>query len=279
MKRWLIILSIFFTQCVDPADLDLPTSEPKLVVFGWITNEPRPYEISLTLTNNFSDRSAYPVVTGAEVYVLDRLDQRHDFIEQGATGKYYSDPNSFVGVIGNAYRLYVNTTDGNQYSSSSEALWSVPPLESTEISFLADPDIFEIGDDEDNYFVTGFVDDDGELSNYYRWKVFVGDVLQNRPDELTIFDDNTANGNVFRFDANNVLFKKDQVVRIEHSSLTASAYEYYSLLKRQTQNNQLEPRPLPAMILGNISNTNDSNELVLGYFGASEVQSYDLIWP
>lgn len=278
MKKWLTILVLFLIGCVDPVSLDLPTSEPKLVVFGWVTNEIKPYEVSLSLTNNFSDISDYTSVTGAEVYVLDNLDQRHDFIEQDDTGKYYSDPNDFIGVIGNAYTLHVITAKQEHYVTLSEPLLGVPPLASASISFLNDPDIFEIADDEDNYFATGFVQDEVELSNFYRWKIYVDGKLKNRPTEITLFDDNFSNGNTFRFDASNVLFKKNQLVQIEHYSLTIAAYEFYSSIKRQTENDQLEPRPIPAIIKGNVYNLNDSNELVLGYFGASEVIIYDLQW-
>ena len=60
-----------------------------------------------------------------------------DFIEGAESGLYFSDPANFVGVIGNAYTLYVNTRDGEEYASLTEPLWDVPSLESASISFFS----------------------------------------------------------------------------------------------------------------------------------------------
>jgi len=270
-----VVLTVL-SGCIDPILLDLPSGEPKLVVFGWITDASEPYEISISVSNDFNDPTAYQTISGTEVYVLNTNGQRFDFDELENTGKYYSDPTEFVGIAGIAYQLHLNSADGKQYISNFEELRQLPALDSAFINFIVDPELFEVADNQENYFVTGFIDDIVGTANYYRWKVYVNGALRNEPRDLTLFDDQFTDGNIFRFDASNITFLKGDQVRIEHLSMTEMAYDYYKLLKNQTENNQLAPRPLPAIINGNIRNATDPNELVLGYFGTSQVYSVAL---
>lgn len=266
----LFIIGLTILSCIDPIELNLDKGKTNLVVFGWITNENKPYEIRLTRSNGYSDQSGYPPVNGAEVFVMDQLNNRYDFVEEESTGRYLSDPSLFVGQPGNSYQLTI-INDGQVYKSVMEKMPGLSPVENAFVNFIADPADFNVDPEDENFFVTAFVDDDPDMNNYYRWKIYVNDELRNQPEELVLFEDRFTNGNKFKFDAGNVLFTETDLPYFEHMSMSKGAYDYYNELKAQTSNSTLSPSVIPGIIIGNISNQSDPSELVLGYFGASEV--------
>ncbi|MEP3390644.1 MAG: DUF4249 domain-containing protein [Reichenbachiella sp.] len=266
----LCLVGLIYSSCIDPIDLDLDTGESHLVVYGWITNEVTPYEIKLSESNGYSDQSGYPAVLGAEVYVTDHVGNRYDFNEIPGTGKYQSDPVYFVGSPGSIYQLTV-LHNQERYSSTPEEMPALSAAEDAFVNFIADPADFEIDPEDENFFLSAFVDDDSATANYYRWKVYVNGELRNSPEELVLFDDQFTNGNKFKFDAGNVLFTQSDEAYFQHMSLSKGAFDYYNNLKEQISNSTLSPRVLPGIVEGNMANLDDSDELVLGYFGASEV--------
>ncbi|WP_422362282.1 DUF4249 domain-containing protein [Reichenbachiella sp.] len=275
MKRISSYIAIFlivfiYSSCIDEIDLDLDTGESHLVVFGWITNEIVPYEIKLSISNGYSDQTGYPAVSGAEVFVTDQEGDRYDFVEIPGTGKYQSDPTNFVGSPGSVYQLTV-LHNQNIYTSSPEEMPELSVAEDAFVNFIADPADFEIDPEDENFFISAFINDDSTTSNFYRWKVYVNDQLRNSPEELVLFDDQFTNGNKFKFDAGNVLFTQADDAHFQHMSLSKEAFDYYKNIKEQVSNSTLSPRVLPGIVEGNMINVNDPNELVLGYFGASEV--------
>lgn len=152
-----------------------------------------------------------------------------------------------------------------------EKMPGLSPVENAFVNFIADPADFNVDPEDENFFVTAFVDDDPDMDNYYRWKIYVNDELRNQPEELVLFEDRFTNGNKFKFDAGNVLFTETDLPYFEHMSMSKGAYDYYNELKAQTSNSTLSPSVIPGVIIGNMSNQSDPSELVLGYFGASEV--------
>ena len=103
--------------------------------------------------------------------------------------------------------------------------------------------------------------------------MFVNNELRNSPEELVLFDDQFTNGNSFKYDAGNVLFTQGDEVFFQHMSLSIGAYGYYKNIRDQISNSTLSPRVIPGIIEGNMTNQNDPDELVLGYFGASEISN------
>lgn len=271
--RHIILFFIFACcchACIDPIDLNLDAEKSHLVVFGWVTDEPIAYEVKLSLSNGFSDKKEYQPISNAKVFVTDQLSNRHDFIEVARTGRYLSDPSTFIGIPGYTYQLTI-IHEGNTYQSSREEMPKLPPVENASIGFISNPLDFEIKSNDNNFFISAFINDDPDVDNYYRWKVFVNGRLRNLPEELILFNDRFTNGNRFKFDAGNVLFTQSDNPHFQHRSLSKKAYEYYVNMKDQTSNSTLSPRIQPGIIRGNISFQGNQDELVLGYFGASQV--------
>ncbi len=99
------------------------------------------------------------------------------------------------------------------------------------------------------------------------------DCWKIRPNEtIKLFSDEFSNGQLINalpvadipyYASGNIL------VEIQQYSLSKSAYEYFRVLKDVVENNNGLNAPPPAALIGNMFNTNDANEFVLGRFTAA----------
>lgn len=91
-------------------------------------------------------------------------------------------------------------------------------------------------------------------------------------DEIKIFSDEFTNGTtISNLQVGEVLlFTNDNIlVELQQFSISPNAYRYLQTLKDIVDNNSGFNSPLPAPLVGNIYNTNDSDEFVLGMFVAA----------
>ena len=91
-------------------------------------------------------------------------------------------------------------------------------------------------------------------------------------ENITIFSDEFANGlQVTGLPVSEVPLytKQNIVVDVQQFSLTHKAHEYYKILKDIVDNNAGLNAPPPAALIGNITNSDDENEFVIGRFTAA----------
>jgi hypothetical protein len=91
-------------------------------------------------------------------------------------------------------------------------------------------------------------------------------------DNINIFSDEFTDGaKISNLPVANIpLFTKRSIlVELQQFSISASAYRYYKTLKDIVDNNSGFNAPLPAALVGNMSNPNNANEFVLGRFTAA----------
>ncbi len=94
--------------------------------------------------------------------------------------------------------------------------------------------------------------------------------------ELNIFDDDLTDGGIIQ--GRNVAQiryyqPRGCLVEIRQASLTGEAHRFYKRLESQTKNTGGLADTPPAPLIGNIQNTADSREIVLGLFTASGVST------
>jgi hypothetical protein len=126
MKKliYLAILSFFIISCEDVINIDVPTSEPKLVIdasINWFKGTSgNQQEIKLTLSAPYFDEEI-PPANGAEIIITDIHNNTFQFIEDGISGVYKND--TFIPEIEGTYNL--NITYNNENYSAIETLKSV----------------------------------------------------------------------------------------------------------------------------------------------------------
>ena len=292
MKNILFILTIFlFTSCERDITLDLPKSEPKIVVDGYVELNLPPYVIlsrsqgyfdpinSGTL-NNLPERNAIVTLSdGINTIALTELDT---VINGTSIGGIYAalDPVSFfpimIGTAGLTYTLDILTSDGKRVTSTTK-LQAPVPLDSTW---------FEIQEGKDTLgFTWAFLSDPDTTDNCYRW--FSKRI--NKDDQFfapfgSAFEDKFINGQTFKFgfnratiqnstaaDDNNEeagFFKIGDTIVVKFCTIDKSTYEFWRDAETQLGNNG-SPFAVPSNIKSNINGG-------IGLF-ASYSPSYDTI--
>lgn len=262
----LLLLSIFILACEDPIDIEIPLGVERIVVEGIVSTEFPAGHIKLSLTNNFNDISPNPAISNAVVSVIDDQNSRvvYNEIEPGS----YMSPSGWQPTIGRSYKCLITLADGKRIESLWEKLIAVPNIDSLYAERKL-PVIILSGVEQFEYYINAIINDNAEEENFFRWQLIQNDQVMNKPDDLILFSDRFVNGEVFNYRLSRILFKPGDVVTIRQSSLSSNAYSYYNLLFQQATKLGQASGTAPALLKGNLSNPNDGNELILGYFRAS----------
>jgi hypothetical protein len=169
---------IFATACEKVLDIKLNNAAPKIVIEANVSDQPGPYQISLTSTVSFSDPNVFPGVTGAQVTLSDNAGNSETLTET-EPGIYKTT--TFQGVPGRNYFLKV-VASGVEYSGVSGMSQPVP-LQSIVV------ENFEF--DQTEKVVTIKFQDQAGVKNYYRGLYIVNGKVSDR---LFFLDDQFSDG-------------------------------------------------------------------------------------
>ncbi|MFY0651408.1 MAG: DUF4249 domain-containing protein [Cyclobacteriaceae bacterium] len=300
------LLLITSTACIEKYQFEL-SKEPILVIDGAITDESGIHVVKLSFSSTFTDNPVFvpvdPLVGNARVEIIDDNNQVVQLEEQ-QTGTYHTH-SSFQGEIGRTYQLRVTLNNGKKYESEPELLRPTGGIvenisfENTSRSVTLDGNIIE----EDIVLFKIDFTDNAETENYYRWRYkeiyeveapmadnpppcpfkcrpctqnpvkqcwatkFDNEILKIESDEL--FDGKSVKNYEIYAVPSDRRFDIGYVASIEQYSLSKGAYEYWSAIQNQQNNNGTIFETPNYQIRGNIKSLDDSDELVLGYFVAS----------
>ena len=111
-KLILILIGITIYSCEDVIDLDLNTSQPKLIIeasINWVKETSgNEQEIKLSLSTPFYDIQT-PPANNAQVSVFDTNGNEFIFIEDGVTGIYKN--NTFIPVLNASSKRVFNSNN------------------------------------------------------------------------------------------------------------------------------------------------------------------------
>lgn len=300
----IILLILFSTSCIEPFSPVIEDSQEVLVINGVITDKPGMHYVDISRSTPYDDPS-YKPIGECVVIVIDDNGEIIQFLEE-EPGKYSADiPSSFL-AVGKAYSLQVITPENEEYQSEYDTILPCPSIDSVyyEIQYkaTADPDRQLPG-------IQLFLDMSGALSDSRNvvWKVEEtweywaslfgthilwgpGDGEEFRSNPLfkcwksfpldRIYTGTTRNlsaNKMQRVALNFVSNETDRLKRtyslhVKQEALTLEAYTYWQSLNDQiTESGGLYEKQ-PFTVPGNIYNVNDPEELVLGFFYASQVK-------
>jgi len=268
MKKFiLILLSIVIVSCEDVIDLDLNTSQPKLIIeasINWVKGTSgSEQEIKLSLSAPFYNAET-PPANNALISIFDTNVNEFIFIEEGSTGVYKNT--TFIPVLNAEYNLVINY-EGEIYSGS-EILQSVVPI-----------DYVEQKDDggftgEETELKAYYTDPENE-ENYYFFE-FSNDFTAYPT--LEVYDDEFTNGNqIFGFYTEEDLTTGHEIT-IKNHGVSEVFYEYMFILLQQNSDEGGGPfETIPATVRGNCINETNPNNFPFGYFRLSEVDEITYI--
>ena len=298
-----IILIMGCGSCIEPFEPELRESQEVMVINGVITDQPGPHTVEISLSTSYRD-PIYKPVPGCAVRVVDERGESQDYLEKepGIYEAYL--PASFL-AVGKSYSIAVVAPDGNEYRSDFDTLLAFPPVDSVYFEVKSQ----ETYDPGETLYGLQFYSDletrSGSAANF-RWALeetweydspytptyiwFGGE----RPID-TIFEDtvttcymsvpvksvftattHSLSGREIKRNPLNYVSNETPRLKIRYSllveqqSLTNDAFEYWDRLKSMTQGTGGLYETQPPSSAGNLYNTDDPSERVLGYFYATQ---------
>ena len=166
-----MVLMIISDGCVEKLEVPVTGSIARLVVDGFITDDPGPYRVRLFLSAPMTSDVDRPVyVSGAVVTIRDDQGNEEQLTEI-RQGVYETHPAGIRGVVGRSYQLAITTAEEKQYSSGWEKM--TPAGEVQDLYFEFKENVINANDlslPQDAFTV--FVDARGDeaSSGLLRWR-------------------------------------------------------------------------------------------------------------
>jgi hypothetical protein len=266
-----------------------------LVVDGTINSGNGPTFIRISRTTKMIDTIRFNAETGATVSVQGDDNTNFPLADKGA-GIYSADQLTLNSS--RQYRVHIKTKNGKEYASDYVDAKVTPAIDS--INWLRTADGVQI-------YVNSH--DAQNKTRYYRWEfeetweqrsrvtvnyeyiASTNKVVEIIPNAVNIFNcwktlpsTNLLLGTSAAL-ANDVIYQHP-IFQIPNSSekldirysilikqyaLTKQAYDFYSLMKKNTEQLGDIFGPLPTEITGNVRSLSDANEKVIGFVGASTI--------
>ena len=259
---FLILILFSFVSCEDVVNVDLETSNPRLVIEASILwqkgTSGNEQKIKLTTTTDYYS-NVIPVVSGATIFITDSSNT-YTFYENPGTGEYFCG--NFNPVINATYVLTV-IANGETYTAT-ETLKAVPSID------YAEQDVFN-GFGGEEIEVKFFFQDNGAEENYYLAK-FTSNF--NLLPEYDYFDDEFTQGNqMFSLYINEDMKANDEL-NFTLYGVSERYYNYMSILLNIAGGNGGNPfSSPPATVRGNFVNQTNSDNFAFGYFNLSEIDT------
>jgi hypothetical protein len=270
----ILVLSLFFlTGCEDMVkEIDWETKNipSKLIVEGGITNKLGLHPIKLSLSADYFNSKAEPMVSGAVVVVSTDSDEIQ-YIESTSNLGVYEAVEPFIGQIETNYSLKVSldkTVDGfNNYEAKSRLIEGMR-VDSMHVFLYPSFGAVDVGDEEedddlatqDSMIVVALLygQEPAHIDNYYLAIVYKNGVaIEENIQDNNHFNDNDyeMNGSTYFFMMIEKSFEEGDTLGIELISITKE-YDYFltglkGIAEPQDPFGFSGP---PANTIGNISN-------------------------
>jgi len=283
--------------CRDKFDAEVRAQEQSfLVVEGNLNPGNDSAIIRLTKTIGLDDQSRIVTENNAMVTVEGKDNTTRTLTGIGAG--YYASPNLNL-VIGTEYRLRIRTIPGREYLSEYVKARITPPIDSINSEEL-----------DGELWVYANTHDPSGSSRYYRWdfdetweirSTFYSEYIydnsinrvrrRNLPAEEVFYcwkydfskaillanSTNLQNDIIFKAPLTRIGFDNEKLavrysILVRQYALDKGAYDFFELMKRNTEEIGSVFSPQPSELNGNIRCISDPSEYVLGYVTVSTVQ-------
>ncbi len=309
-KRYLLpcmmpyVVILLLTSCIDPFNYGNEKQEkPFLVVDGFISNEKKLYTVSLKRSANFlaktttyngfiKEEGFNKPESKAIVKIIDQNGKELRLWEtERGSGIYQSSNLNWQGKIGNKYYLSILTKDGKQYQSKPEILHSSSKIRDVYYKLEKHKTLNSSNYIEDAEGIQYYTDIDVGKDEFYLFtneetyimeQAFDNSVHcyvtgQGDLNHKVLASNNYSKSKIDSFSLNFVIpdikYNVKYSYHLKKYSISPDAYAFFNAINKQLATKGTILDATPSKITGNIFNTEDSNEIVLGYFGAYGVSS------
>ena len=300
---FLLLIGCLFPTCLDEIDIDAPVGESILTVSGNIYSAPGPYSVFLTESAEFAPGSTGvpDAVLGATIKIMDNQGNE-EVLQEFENGEYRTAVNGIRGIIGRSYQIEIQV-NGKTYLSRPEEMLPVVSAESLDFEVNTGERLNDAGNFVNSTDVTVKVNTffpPSESGSFLRWTTFgvyeyaeIGTQGNLNPQICYVTEDiDFDNVAVASSEAVAGDFLQQQKVitrtvdfrftarycfNVIQQSITESAYNFWSAVGEEFERSGNIFETPPGKIRGNIFNTADESEEVLGYFSAAAVDTINIL--
>ena len=252
------LFTVLFTSCEEVINIDLQDTEPRTVIEAVITDQPGPYIVKLSKSGDYFVPSEYPTISDALIQIADNAGNTEILIET-EPGIYLT--NTLSGTPGNSYSISITIEDVTYFAQSTMP----QPVEIDSLSYEISENMGPGQNLETNYILHCYFQDRMETEDFYRFKVYRNDVLD---ENIILFKDEFTNGNSIDFEIHRVdSLQINDLITVELLTLNEQNYNYFSSLSDALATGGGFMSDAPANPESNIDNE------ALGYFGAFPIRS------
>jgi hypothetical protein len=164
----IIICTAFILQsCIYEYFPKAGNFETCLVIYGMITTENGPHEITISKTYSMKNHGS-SLVDGAKVSLSDDAGNTILLMED-SIGRYLTSE-TFAGQIGTKYKLNIELQDGKQYESEYVELLDVPGIAGLNYEYIVKPQTVTAASDTGYQFYINTDPGNSELK-YFKWEI------------------------------------------------------------------------------------------------------------
>ena len=305
-----IVLMLAVIACVERIDLDRFGDTDLLVVEAEITDQQEFQEVKLSTTASLTAESAFMGLRGAEVWLTNLSGDRFDFFEQ-ERGIYRSEM-AFGAELGQQYQLHIELSGGQSYESAVVEMIPTSPIDSLYAEFTPLDDLFNPGNGDFDFYADTRQNSEENRFFKWEWNatyevvvptpsryIWLGgndflirergsanDSLQEEicwknersttilVEELLLGETEISRLPLISFNTlGDPRMKIRYSIELKQYALRQESYEYWNLIRESNGGGGFLFDTQVGTITGNIVNTNNSSETVLGYFDVLQEQS------
>lgn len=298
------ILITFLTGCITPFEPEINESAICLNIDGSIIKGEEEQRIVISKSTSLKEKEFEPVY-GCTVYVIDNLGNKFDFSGKGP-GLYVANIEDAFLETNKSFQLHVIDFLGEKYESDFETIYENQPVDS--VTKISEKNFSpELGSETEGFQFYIDLNESENASKFYRWTIdetwehhakYFLDLLYD-PDEGSLtsigirdslfycYDHNTIRGLYLSTTLYMQKNKKKKIplhyicipsiklsvkysCMINQYSLGEDAYNYWDQKRVDLMESGGMYTKQPSHVISNIRNINDPDELVLGFFWASE---------
>ena len=296
-----ILFMLGLSACLEPFNPNIPDSEKRfIVVEGMINDGPGPYLISLKYHGKRKEDET--PVKGATI-VLESQNGEKETLTEVIDGFFLIS--NIKGVAGESYKINISH-EGNNYESTWEKLESSPEIDSIyyqhEIKETTDKEeqieglqfyITSSGNENNSQYLRFVWDESWKFM--VRWPIrynYIGNDeftpkrddffhtcwKHNSSQQINLASTNTLSENTLFNHKLGFIQGEEERYSLRYSievfqyGLNENEYIFWEKLRESNQEGGNLFDKQPATIRGNISNTNNPGDIVLGYFSAVSVK-------
>ena len=296
-----VLNGVLIPACISPVEFSGPEPQRTLVVSGLITNNPelRFVQLNWLQAANTDGELASEPITSAQVNLLAGEEELGEF--ELANGGIYVYTQEFVPDPSQEYGIQV-LLDGNEYRSRPTAF----PLsyKPDSVTFDYTERVLEVVQPYNIPIRKMFIDvhvhntlPPGNSDRFFRWEVdeswSLFELPQPNPfipqETCYFFRDRRNNPVSIQSTASlnpgpfskflltkqlNLEFKDRHFFNVYQYSVSREAFEYYEKVEQLGSDVGNVFDEIPAIVTGNVANSNDQTETVLGYVEFSQVDTF-----